>query len=170
MGLRRRFLGALPGDLRGGAAAMKNLHAANGRIYAQIGDDHVLRKSEKQCDRLRITGNREHAIDEALLQECLRLRVERLEIKERGDDGVVRMWRIDLADLLLYGKKRTLRGIERRTIPLVRCDLVYGSPEPWYLAERHAMQKEQATPKKPEAAQLGLFGTIDHERRVHYET
>lgn len=149
---------------------MKNLHAANGRIYAQIGDDGVLRKSEKQCDRLRVTGNREHAIDEALLQECLRLRVERLEIKERGDDGVVRLWRIDIADLLRYGKKKTLRGIERRTIPLVRCDLVYGSPEPWYTAERAAMKKEQATPKKPQSAQLGLFGATDYERRIQHET
>lgn len=149
---------------------MKNLHAANGRIFAQIGDDGVLRKSEKQCDRLRITGNREHAIDEALLQECLRLRVERLEIKERGDDGVIRLWRIDLADLLLYGKKRTLQGIERRTIPLVRCDLVYGSPEPWYAAERAAMKKEQATPKKPQASQLGLFELTEYERRWSYET
>ena len=149
---------------------MKNLHAANGRIYAQIGDDGTLRKSEKQRDRLRVTGCREHAIDEALLQECLRLRVERLEIKERGDDGVVRMWRIDLADLLLYGKKRTLRGIERRTIPLVRCDLIRGAPEPWYLAERHAMQKERATPKKPEAAQLGLFLMGTHDRRFQHET
>ena len=149
---------------------MKNLHAANGRIYAQIGDDHVLRKSEKQRDRLRITGNREHAIDEALLQECLRLRVERLEIKERGDDGVVRLWRIDLADLLRYGKKKTLRGVERRTIPLVRCDLVYGAPEPWYTAERAAMKKEQATPKKPQSAQLGLFGATDYERRIQHET
>ncbi len=149
---------------------MKNLHAANGRIYAQIGDDGVLRKSEKQCDRLRITGNREHAIDEALLQECLRLRVERLEIKERGDDGVVRLWRIDIADLLRYGKKKTLRGIERRTIPLVRCDLVYGSPEPWYTAEKAAMKKEQATPKQPQPAQLGLFGATPNEARLFYET
>ena len=149
---------------------MKNLHAANGRIYAQIGDDGVLRKSEKQCDRLRITGNREHAIDEALLQECLRLRVERLEIKERGDDGVVRMWRIDLADLLLYGKKRTLRGIERRTIPLVRCDLVYGAPEPWYAAERAALKKEERKPKEPQSSQLGLFGATDYERRIQHET
>ncbi len=149
---------------------MKNLHAANGRIYAQIGDDGVLRKSEKQRDRLRVTGCREHAIDEDLLQECLRLRVERLEIKERGDDGVVRMWRIDLADLLLYGKKRTLRGIERRTIPLVRCDLVYGSPEPWYTAERAAMKKELATPKKPQSAQLGLFLMGAHDRRFQHET
>ena len=149
---------------------MKNFHAANGRIFAQIGDDHVLRKSEKQCDRLRITGNREHAIDEALLQECLRLRVERLEIKERGDDGVIRLWKIDLADILRYGKKKTLRGNERRTIPLVRCDLIRGTPEPWYLAERHAMQKEQATPKKPEAAQLGLFLMGTHDRRFQHET
>ena len=149
---------------------MKNLHAANGRTYAQIGDDGVLRKSEKQCDRLRVTGCREHALDEALLQEALSLGVTRLELKERGDDGVVRMWRIDLADLLLHGKKRTLRGIERRTIPLVRCDLVYGSPEPWYAAEKAAMKKEQATPKRPEPAQLGLFGATPNEARLFHET
>lgn len=149
---------------------MKNLHAANGRIYAQIGDDGTLRKSEKQRDRLRATGCREHAIDEALLQEALSLGVTRLELKERGDDGVVRLWRIALKDLLRYGKRRILRGIERRTIPLVRCDIIRGAPEPWYLAERAAMQKEERKPKKPEAAQLGLFGATEHERRVHYET
>jgi len=149
---------------------MKNLHAANGRIYAQIGDDGVLRKSEKQRDRLRITGGREHALDEALLQEALSLGVTRLELKERGDDGVVRLWRIALKDLLRYGKRRILRGIERRTIPLVRCDLVYGSPEPWYTAEKAAMKKEQATPKKPQPAQLGLFGATPNEARWSYET
>lgn len=126
----------------------KNFHNANGRIYAQIADG-ILRKSEKERDRLRIFGGRSHAIDEDLFDECCRLGVSELRIREKTDDGVFRVWKISLDDVRQYGKIRTLRGIERRTIPLVCCKLVSGPAEPWYAAERAALL-EEAKPKAKE--------------------
>lgn len=139
---------------------MKNFFNAHGVVYARISDDGVLRKSERQSDRLRITGLREHAIDEVLLRECLALDVKTVEIKEKGDGGCVRLWRIDIMDVEKYGKKVTLRGVQRRTIPLLRCQLVSGPAEPWYTAEREAMKRAEA-PKTPTATQACLFDATE---------
>ena len=168
VGLYRWILGAFPCDRWDGGAEMKSLHNANGKIYAQIDDDGVLRKCEKQCDRLRISGGREHALDETLLQEALRLGVKRLEIRERGNDGGSRLWKIALDDLLRYGKRRRLAGVERRTIPLLHCELVSGEPEEWYTAARSKYEKRRV--KEVLGVQGMLFGLTPLERMFQHET
>ena len=153
-------------------ARERNFFNGNGRMFAQIGPGGVLRKSEKERDRLRIFGGRSHAIDEELTNECSRLGVEELQIREKADGGGVRVWRISLEDVRQYGKIRTLRGVLRRTIPLVRCELVSGPVEDWYTAERAAMMKPEAEIKSTLREQGQLFpqgGTSAWDRRAKYE-
>ena len=46
---------------------MRCFRNSKGKVFARLGDDGVLHKSEHQKDRLRVTGGRSHALDEDLL-------------------------------------------------------------------------------------------------------
>lgn len=138
-------------------APYKIFYNANGQVFAKIGTDGVLRKSEKERDRLRIFGGKSHAMDEELFQECLSLGVLKLEIREKTDNGASRVWSIPITDVEKYGKEVTLRGVPRRTIPLTYCELLSGPAESWYLAERNARIEETSSQKKQRIVQERLF-------------
>ena len=118
---------------------MKTFFNAKGIIFARLDDDGILHKSERQKDRLRVTGGRSHAIDEGLLDEVLQAGGKTLEITEKGISGEVRVFRIPLEDVRRYGKRLTLAGISRWTVPLPCCELVQGPEEEWRLTARNEM-------------------------------
>ena len=118
---------------------MKTFFNAKGIIFARLDDDGILHKSERQKDRLRVTGGRSHAIDEGLLDEVLQAGGKTLEITEKGISGEVRVFRIPLEEIRRYGKRLTLAGISRWTVPLPCCELVQGPEEEWRLTARNEM-------------------------------
>lgn len=118
---------------------MRCFHNENGRVFARLDDDGTLHKNEKQRDRLRVTGGRSHAIDEGLLDEVLQAGGRLLEIKEKGLSGEVRVFQIPLEDVRRYGKRLTLAGVSRWTVPLPCCELVKGPEEEWRLTARNEM-------------------------------
>ncbi|MPM16324.1 hypothetical protein SDC9_62702 [bioreactor metagenome] len=122
---------------------MRYFRNEGGVTYASLGDDGVLRKHEKQKDRLRVTGGRSHALDADLLDEALQAGGEVLEITERGISGETRVFTIPLPDIRRYGKRLTLAGISRWTVPLPACQLVAGPEEEWRAAERAELLKAE---------------------------
>ena len=115
---------------------MKTFHNSKGTVFARLDDDGILHKNEKQKDRLRVTGGRSHALDADLLDEVIQAGGKTLEITEKGISGEVRVFRIPLEDVRRYGKRLTLAGVSRWTVPLAACELVSGLEEPWRLADR----------------------------------
>ena len=142
-------------------APYKIFYNANGQVFAKIGVDGVLRKSEKERDRLRIFGGKSHAMDEELFQECMSLGVLKLEIREKTDKGASRVWSIPITDIEKYGKEVTLRGVPRRTIPLTYCELLSGTPESWYLAEQKVQIEETKNQENHGMIQERLFPEED---------
>ena len=131
---------------------MKTFFNAKGIVFARLDDDGVLHKSERQKDRLRVTGGRSHAIDEGLLDEVLQAGGKTLEITEKGISGEVRVFRIPLEDVRRYGKRLTLAGISRWTVPLPCCELVRGEEEEWRLTARNEML--QAETRRDEVQEI----------------
>ncbi|WP_029165820.1 hypothetical protein [Aminiphilus circumscriptus] len=131
---------------------MRCFYNAKGIVFARLDDDGVLRKSERQRDRLRVTGGRSHAIDESLLDEVLRSGGRLLEITEKGISGETRIFRIPLEDVRRYGKRLTLAGISRWTVPLPCCELVRGPEEEWRLTARNEML--QAETRRDEVQEI----------------
>ena len=115
---------------------MKSFHNERGIVFARLDDDGVLHKSERQKDRLRVTGGRSHALDADLLDEAIQSGGKTLEITERGILGEIRVFRIPLEEIRRYGKRLTLAGISRWTVPLAACELVRGEEEEWRLTAR----------------------------------
>lgn len=115
---------------------MKNFRNSKGTVFARLDDDGVLHKSERQKDRLRVTGGRSHALDADLLDEAIQAGGRILEIAEKGFSGEVRLFRIPLEDVRRYGKRLTLAGVSRLTVPLAACHLVQGPEEEWKAVER----------------------------------
>jgi len=115
---------------------MKTFHNSKGVVFARQDDDGTLRKNEKQKDRLRVTGGRSHALDETLLDEVLQAGGKILEITEKGISGETRIFRITLEDIRKHGKRLTLAGISRWTVPLPCCELVQGPEEELRLTAR----------------------------------
>ena len=120
---------------------MKNFRNSKGTVFARLDDDGVLHKSERQKDRLRVTGGRSHALDADLLDEAIQAGGRILEIAEKGFSGEVRLFRIPLEDVRRYGKRLTLAGISRWTVPLQCCELVKGPEEEWRLTARAELLK-----------------------------
>lgn len=106
-----------------------------GKAFASL-EGNILHKSEHQKDRLRVTGGRSHAVDEGLLDEVLQAGGKTLEITERGISGEIRVFRIPLEEIRRYGKRLTLAGVSRWTVPLPACELVSGPEEAWRLEAR----------------------------------
>jgi len=118
---------------------MRCFYNAKGIVFARLDDDGTLHKNEKQKDRLRVTGGRSHALDADLLDEAIQSGGKTLEITEKGISGEVRVFRIPLEDVRRYGKRLTLAGISRWTVPLPCCELVRGPEEAWRLTARNEM-------------------------------
>ena len=165
MGLCRWILGALPGDRRVGGAAMtarKHWYGNHGRIVLELYGDALV-KHERSKDRLHVLADRGHAVDECMIQEALSLGAKEIFINE---DSRRLVWRADIADL--PRDVRTIAGVRRRCFNLCFFELVEGiehAPE-WYI---NRPRTEEPT-KKPQSAQLGLFGLTEHEKRWSYET
>ena len=123
---------------------MKTFHNTKGAVFARLGDDGVLRKREKQKDRLRVTGGRSHALDANLLDEAIQVGGKTLEITEKGISGEVRVFRIPLEDIRRYGKRLTLAGVSRWTVPLPACELVKGPEEEWRLTARAELLRAES--------------------------
>lgn len=150
---------------------MRSFHNSKGVVFARLSDDGTLHKSENQKDRLRVTGGKAHAIDVNLLDEALQAGGRLLEITEKGISGEVRVFRIPLEDIRRYGKRLTLAGVDRWTVPLAACKLVRGEEERWRLAERELMLRAAVPKKKSRSRQQLLFpesGASD--LRLSYET
>lgn len=155
---------------------MKSFHNERGIVFARLDDDGVLHKSERQKDRLRVTGGRSHALDADLLDEVLRAGGKILEITEKGISGETRIFRIPLEDIRKHGKRLTLAGISRWTVPLPCCELVQGPEEEWRLTARAELLKAES--RREEVAALRAeqgFLFSDEEKdywrtRLQYET
>lgn len=108
----------------------------NGGVYAKLLEGGIVRKHEKQKDRLRVSGNKDHAIDVSLIKDAQAEGASTLEILETGLQGEKRLFRISLDDLMTYGRKIFLCGRERIRISLARFELVFGPEEAWRLEDR----------------------------------
>jgi hypothetical protein len=131
---------------------MRCFYNAKGIVFARLDDDGTLHKNEKQKDRLRVTGGRSHALDADLLDEVIQAGGRLLEIKEKGISGEIRIFRISLEDVRRYGKRLTLAGISRWTVPLQCCELVRGPEEEWRLTARAELLKAES--RREEVAAL----------------
>ncbi len=106
-----------------------------GTPYGYVYDDSFL-KFEQKKDRLRIFGNRAHALDEDLFEELSRMGV-RIVVLDEKDGDVFRIWRTSIQKLE-NAPRRKLAGVRRVIIELGKCELLSGDPEPWYIARRSA--------------------------------
>lgn len=155
---------------------MKTFHNQKGTVFARLDDDGVLRKSERQRDRLRVTGGRSHALDADLLDEAIQAGGKTLEITERGISGETRIFRIRLEDVRRYGKRLTLAGVSRWTVPLAACELVRGPEEEWRLTARNEILQAETRRdevKEIRAVQGMLFSDAEKsfwKNRMGYET
>ncbi len=163
MGLRRWILGALLSDLRVGGAEMtarKHWYGNHGRIVLEL-HGGALVKHEHSKDRLRVLGEKGHAIDEQMYQEALSLGARELFINE---DSRRLVWRADIADL--PRDVRTIAGVRRRCFDLRNFDLVEGVEDApgWY-----QFRPREEKPIEPPREQGLLFGATDYDRRAKYE-
>lgn len=149
---------------------------SDGGVYAKLLEGGIVRKHEKEKDRLRVSGNKDHAIDLSLVKDAQAEGASSLEILETGLQGEKRLFRISLDDLMAYGRKITLCGRERLRISLARFELVFGPEEPWRLADRDEMLKASLREKEVQAIRFEQ-GTLfsDQEKsywknRMGYET
>lgn len=146
-----------------------------GKAFASL-EGNILHKSEHQKDRLKISGGRSHALDEDLLDEVIQSGGKTLEITERGFSGETRIFRISLGDIRKHGKRLTLAGVSRWTVPLPCCELVKGPEEEWRLTARNEML--QAETRRDEVQEIrAVQGMLfsDEEKtywknRMGYET
>ena len=123
---------------------MRCFYNTKGTVFARLGDDGILHKSERQKDRLRVTGGRSHALDADLLDEVIQAGGKTLEITERGISGEIRLFRIPLRDIYRFGRRLTLAGVSRWTVPLPCCELVQGPEEEWRAVERAELLKAES--------------------------
>ena len=146
-----------------------------GKPFASL-EGNVLHKSEHQKDRLKITGGTSYAIDEGLLEESINEGAEVLEISEKAIPSGKRIFRIPLRDIYRHGRRVTLAGVSRWTVPLPACELVSGLEEAWRLEARAELLKAES--RREEVAEIrheqGLLFS-DQEKdfwrnRLKYET
>lgn len=107
-----------------------------GTPYGFVYDDSFL-KFEQKKDRLRIFGNKAHALDEELFQELAGMGVRIIIIDEKDGD-TFRIWRTSIQKLQAAPRRR-LAGTERIIVELGKCELLSGTPESWYTARKAAV-------------------------------
>ena len=115
----------------------------------------ILKKSEREEDRLRMTGGRAYAIDVDVLRKAHSKGAKFLEIHEKTVTKTKRVFQIPIIDIFRYGREIDIRGIARCTIPLEACELKQGSDEPWRVEAREALLKGEDSNTR---SQLPLFG------------
>lgn len=146
-----------------------------GKAFASL-EGNILHKSEHQKDRLKISGGTSYAVDAGLLEEAINEGAEVLEISEKAIPAGKRIFRIPLRDIYRYGRKVTLAGVSRWTVPLPCCELVQGPEEEWRLTARAELLKAES--RREEVAALRAeqgFLFSDEEKdywrtRLQYET
>ncbi len=106
-----------------------------GTPFGYVYDDSFL-KFERKKDRLRIFGNKAHALDEDLFQELVGMGV-RIVIIDEKDNNVFRIWRTS-TQKLENAPRRKLAGVRRVIIELGKCELLDGQPESWYTARKES--------------------------------
>ena len=148
----------------------------DGGVYAKLLEGGIVRKHEKQKDRLRVSGNKDHAIDLSLVKDAQAEEASSLEILETGLQGEKRLFRISLDDLLTYGRKITLCGRERLRISLARFELVFGPEEAWRLEDRAELLRaslRESQVREIRSEQQTLFSDTEKtywKNRMGYET
>mgnify|MGYP001378244939 CR=1 FL=1 len=155
---------------------MRSFHNSKGVVFARLDDDGVLRKSEREKDRLRVSGGKSYAIDERVLEEAATEGAEVLEIVEKTILGGKRIFRIPLRDIYRLGRRLTIAEISRVTVPLAACQLIQGEEEPWRAAARAELLKAEIRREEVAAirAEQGLLFS-DQEKdywrtRLQHET
>ena len=149
---------------------------ADGGVYAKLLEGGVVRKHEKQKDRLRVSGSKDHAIDLSLVKDAQAEGASTLEILETGLQGEKRLFRISLDDLMTYGRKIFLCGRERIRISLARFELVFGPEEAWRLEARAELLRAEIRReevKEIRHEQCLLFSDTEKtywKNRMGYET
>ena len=103
---------------------LKRFTTPSGAVVAKVYSDGSLRKYEKQRDRLRVTGFKHHAVDLSMLDEAWSLGARRLELVETADNGKRRLFTISFEDMAEHGRRLSLVGRERLTVPLDRCEVM----------------------------------------------
>lgn len=142
--------------------ARKHWYGNRGKIVLELHGDALV-KHERSKDRLRVLGEKGHAVDEAMFQEALSLGAKEIFINE---DSRRLVWRANLADI--RPDVRTIAGIRRRCFNLCFFELVEGiehAPE-WYINRPRTEEKAIEPPQE----QGLLFGATDYERRIQHET
>jgi len=149
---------------------MRCFYNAKGIVFARLDDDGTLHKNEKQKDRLRVTGGRSHALDADLLDEVIQAGGRLLEIKEKGISGETRIFRIPLEDIRRYGKRLTLAGISRLTVPLAACHLVQGPEEEWRAVERAELLKAESRREEVQEIRAVQGMLFSDEEKTYWRT
>lgn len=155
---------------------MKTFHNQKGTVFARLDDNGVLHKSEHQKDRLKISGGTSYAVDADLLEQAINEGAEVLEISEKAIPAGKRIFRILLKDIYRYGRKVTLAGVSRWTVPLPACELVSGLEEAWRLEARAEILRASLREKdvsKIRFEQGTLFSTEEKDywrTRLQHET
>ena len=125
-------------------SASKRWYGNGGRVVLEL-HGSALVKHEQSRYRLRIMQCMGHAIDEATLQEALRLGATEIFINE---DNRRLVWAADLKEILGKSQIKVIAGIRRRCFDLRQFELVEGIAPAWY------PKRNQET---SEAEQLSLF-------------
>ena len=125
-------------------SASKRWYGNGGRVVLEL-HGSALVKHEQSRYRLRIMQCMGHAIDEATLQEALRLGATEIFINE---DNRRLVWVADLKEILPKSQIKVIAGIRRRCFDLRQFEIVEGIAPAWY------PKRNQET---SEAEQLSLF-------------
>ena len=128
-------------------SASKRWHGNGGRVVMEL-HGSALVKHERSKDRLRIMQCMGHAIDEATLQEALRLGATEIFINE---DNRRLVWVADLKEILPKSQIRAIAGIRRRCFDLRQFEIVEGIAPAWYPKRNQEASK---------AEQVSLFGGV----------
>ena len=122
-----------------------------GKCFASLCGD-ILRKSEREEDRLRMTGGRAYAIDVYVLRKAYSQGAKFLEIHEKTVNNAKRVFKIPISDIYCFGQEINIKGIERWTIPLEACELKQGPDEPWRVEARKALLKGEGSNTRSQLA------------------
>ena len=128
-------------------SASKRWHGNGGRVVMEL-HGSALVKHERSKDRLRIMQCMGHAIDEATLQEALRLGATEIFINE---DNRRLVWVADLKEILVKSPIKAIAGIRRRCFDLRQFEIVEGIAPAWYPKRNQEASK---------AEQLSLFAGV----------
>ena len=128
-------------------SASKRWYGNGGRVVLEL-HGSALVKHEQSRYRLRIMQCMGHAIDEATLQEALRLGATEIFINE---DNRRLVWVADLKEILPKSQIRAIAGIRRRCFDLRQFEIVEGIAPAWYPKRNQEASK---------AEQVSLFGGV----------